>query len=42
MKSCGSNRNLIVNFMDYQTYTEELYKMRDIYAEIIDGIDFAQ
>lgn len=36
------NQNLIVNFMDYQTYTEELYKMRDIYAEIIDGIDFAQ
>ena len=36
------NLNLIVDFKGYEEYTEELYNMRDIYAEIIADIDFEQ
>lgn len=36
------NLDLIVDFKGYEEYTEELYKMRDIYEEIIADIDFEQ
>ena len=36
------NMNLIVDYIDYENYTAELYRMRDIYQEIIADIDFEQ